>query len=341
MNPLNIEVTRGPLVESVHRVSAAVVDDEGRLVASAGNPDLVTFWRSAAKPFQALPLLLDGAVDRFGLTDEELALACASHSSEPIHLETVDRFLAKVGLQEADLACGPHVPLSSEVAKEVVRRGTVMTARWSNCSGKHTGLLTLARHHGWDLTGYEKAGHPVQDRVIDEIERWTGVPRSELILAVDGCTTVCFALPLRAMALAYARFGVAQEPEPRRLFLAMTNNPELIAGTRRLCTDLMNLWPGEIVAKIGAEGVYSAAIPGRRLGIAVKVEDGDLRSVGVALLAVIRQILERDGGAAAMLEDLEKVAEHAELPVRTTRGALAGVTRASGSLEFFRPVGAR
>src|SRR5690606_1486117 len=105
--------------------------------------------------------------------------------------------------------------------------------------------------------------------------------------------------------------------------------------------DLMNLWPGEIVAKIGAEGVYSAAIPGRRLGIAVKVEDGDLRWVGVALLAVIRQILERDGGAAAMLEDLEKVAEHAELPVRTTRGALAGVTRASGSLEFFRPVGAR
>lgn len=335
MDSLRIEVTRGSLVESVHRVSAAVVDADGRLVAAAGNPDLVTFWRSAAKPFQALPLLQDGAVERFGLTREELALACASHSSEPFHLELVDRFMAKVGIDETLLACGPHPPLGAEVAREVARRGTVMTARWSNCSGKHTGLLTLAKHHGWPLTGYERAGHPVQERVLQEIERWTSVPRAELVQAVDGCTTVCFGLPLVAMALAYARFGVSEEPEARRLWAAITDHPELIAGTGRLCTDLMQTWPGEILAKIGAEGVYCAALPTRRIGIAIKVEDGDLRSVGVGLLAVIKQVLGRDAGSEAWLEALAGLADHAEFPVRTTRGATVGQVRAAGRLEFF------
>lgn len=335
MDSLRIEVTRGSLVESVHRVSAAVVDAKGRLVAGAGNPDLVTFWRSAAKPFQALPLLQDGAVERFGLTSEELALACASHSSEPFHLELVERFMAKVGIDESLLACGPHPPLGAEVARDVARRGTIMTARWSNCSGKHTGLLTLAKHHGWPLTGYERAGHPVQERILQEVTRWTSVPTTDLIQAVDGCTTVCFGLPLVAMALAYARFGVSDEPEARRIWSAMTDHPELIAGTGRLCTDLMRIWPGEVVAKIGAEGVYCAAIPGRRLGIAVKVEDGDLRSVGVGLLAVIRQVIAREPAAGPSLEALSGLADHAEFPVRTTRGATVGQTRAAGRLEFF------
>jgi L-asparaginase II len=311
------------------------VTAEGQLVAGTGDPGLVTFWRSAAKPFQALPLVIDGAVERFGLTDEELALACASHSSEPFHLELVDRFLAKVGLEERALACGPHPPLSSEVAREVVRQGIVMSARWSNCSGKHTGLLTLAKHHGWPLAGYERAGHPVQDRVIEEIERWTGVGRTDLVLAVDGCTTVCFGLPLRAMALGYARFGVSADKDARRLWRAITNYPELIAGTRRLCTDLMNVWPGEIFAKIGAEGVYSAAIPSLRLGVAIKVEDGDLRSVGVALIAIIRQVLERSGSHPDVLFRMKELVDHSDPEIRNTRGIVVGSLRAAGQLEFF------
>ncbi len=336
MHPFRIEVTRGFLVESVHRVTAVVTDVDGRLVAGSGDPDLVTFWRSAAKPFQALPLILDGAQERFGLTDEELAIACASHSSEPFHLEAVDRFMAKTGIDESLLACGPHLPMSAAVAKEMVRSGTRMTARWSNCSGKHTGLLALAKHHDWPLEGYERAGHPVQDRVQDEIEQWTGIPRNELVLAVDGCTTVCFGLPLRRMAQAYARFGLSTRPEVRTLWQAITNYPQLIAGTKRLCTDLMVAFPGEILAKVGAEGVYCAAMPAWGVGIALKVEDGDMRSVGIALLAVIRQVVEHGGDAGDALERLDGLTEHAEVPVRTTRGAVVGQIRSAGQLDFFR-----
>lgn len=336
MHPFRIEVTRGSLVESVHRVTAVVADSDGRLLAGTGDPDLVTFWRSAAKPFQVLPLILDGAQERFGLTDEELAIACASHSSEPVHLEAVDRFMAKTGIDESLLACGPHLPLSPEVARDVIRSGTRMTARWSNCSGKHTGLLALAKHHGWDLAGYERQGHPVQDRIQDEIEQWTGIPRNKLVLAVDGCTTVCFGLPLRRMAQAYARFGVSARPEVRALWQAVTNHPHLIAGTKRLCTDLMTVFPGEIFAKIGAEGVYCAAIPARGVGIAIKVEDGDMSAVGMALLAVLRQVFER-GPAGDAVDRLDSLTEHREAAVRTTRGALVGQIRAAGHLDFFAP----
>ena len=336
MHSLRIEVSRGSLVESVHRVTAVVTDADGRLVAGSGDPDLVTFWRSAAKPFQALPLILDGAQERFGLTDEELAIACASHSSEAFHLEVVDRFMAKTGIDESLLACGPHPPLSPDVAREVIRTGVRMTPRWSNCSGKHTGLVALAKHHGWPVEGYERAGHPVQQRVQDEVEQWTGIPRNELVLAVDGCTTVCFGLPLRRMAVAYARFGLSPRPEVRALWQAITNHPHLIAGTKRLCTDLMAAFPGEIFAKIGAEGVYCAAIPARGLGIALKVEDGDMASVGMALLAVLRQLLEHDAHAADDLERLVGLRDHAEASVRTTRGAVAGQIRAAGQLDFFR-----
>ncbi len=337
MNPLRVEVTRGSLVESVHQVSAAVVTADDELVAAAGNPDLITFWRSAAKPFQAMPLIEDGVAERFGLTDDELALACASHSSEPFHLEGVDRFLAKVGVEERDLACGPHPPLSAEVARAVTRDGIVMTPRWSNCSGKHTGMLATAKHHGWPLAGYERAGHPLQDRLLDSAAHWSGLGRDQIVLGVDGCTTVCYGMPLRAMALAYARFAVAEEDAPRRLYRAMTEHPELVAGTNRLCTDLMRAWEGAIVAKVGAEGVYSAAVPSLRLGIAIKVMDGDLRSVGIALIAVLRQILERSPRYDAAEEArLASLAGHAEPVVRHTRGGVVGALRGAGELQFFR-----
>jgi L-asparaginase II len=332
---MRVEVHRGALAESVHQVHAAVVDREGRLLASNGDPDRLTYWRSAAKPFQILPLLQDGAAARFGLTDEELALACASHSSEPFHLDLVSRFLAKVGLSEDDLACGPHEPLSAVIAKEVLERRLVMTPRWSNCSGKHTAMLALAKHHGWPLVGYQLAGHPLQDRLRAEVERWTGLRREEIVLAVDGCTTVCFGLPLRAMALSYARFGIDQGAHPRRLWGAMTSHPHLVAGTKRLCTDLMRVWPGEIVAKIGAEGVYCAAIPSLGVGIALKVEDGEFRAVGVALTEIIRQVVERLAPASPALGALVRLdLEHRSPAIHTTRGELSGRIQPAGTLAF-------
>lgn len=331
---LRVESTRGDWVESVHQVSVAVVDGRGRLVASAGDPDLTTFWRSAAKPFQALPMVAEGAADHFGFSPRELALACASHSSEPAHLELAESMLKKVGLTERALACGAHPPLSPAVAEHVLRQGIVMTPRWSNCSGKHAGMLAMALHHGWPLTGYERREHPLQRRIVAEVVRWSGCAEESLHFGVDGCTVVCFGLPLRAMALAYARFAEAEEPAAVRLRESMAAFPELIAGHGRLETELGLATAGLVIAKVGADGIYCAALPNAGLGIALKVHDGDMRSSGPSLLAVLRAIGKRlDLGFDA--EQLPpEVTRHAELPTLNTRGAVTGVTRVKGGLQF-------
>jgi L-asparaginase II len=331
---LRIETTRGNLVEAVHRVAVAVVAESGALLGASGNPELSTWWRSAAKPFQALPLIQDGAADAFQLSDEEVALTCASHSSEPRHLEVVSSFMAKVGITDQQLSCGVHPPLSPLVAQEVSCGRAVATPRWSNCSGKHTGMLALARHHGWPLEGYHAAGHPVQQRILDEVARWTGLQAADMALSVDGCTAVCFGLPLQAMALAYARLAASSEAAAVRVRAAMMAHPFLVAGTGRLCTDLMQAWPGRIVAKVGAEGIYCAALPALGLGIALKVEDGDSRAASPALLEALAQVLAH---VAPELKDFSspELARHGRQPIRNTRGSVTGELRAAGSLRFF------
>jgi L-asparaginase II len=331
MSPLTIESTRSGLVESVHHVSVAITDAAGRRVASAGEPERLTYWRSAAKPFQALPLVMDGAAERWGFGSRELALACASHSSEPVHRELAEAMLRACGCVEEQLACGPHPPLSPAVAEEVARGGVRLTPRWSNCSGKHTGMLALARHHGWPTEGYARAGHPVQERLLTEVSRWTEVARGEVRQGVDGCTAVCFALPLSAMATAYARLGTSQEEAPRRLREAMWAHPELVAGTGRLCTELMVACRGVVLAKVGAEGVYSAALPALGLGVTLKVEDGDGRCSPPALLEVLRQVFARLGGGALPAEGLS---HHAEPVLRNTQGERIGSLRPAGELRF-------
>lgn len=331
MNEFRVEVIRAPLVESVHRVSVAVTDATGRLVARAGDPGLVTFWRSAAKPFQAIPLVEDGVLERFGLGSEELALACASHSSEAFHLTVADRFLSLIGCAEDDLACGPHPPLGTAVAREVAERTIALTPRWSNCSGKHAGMLALARAHGWPTAGYQRAGHPVQDRLLAAVVEWTGIPLEELHLGVDGCTTVCYGLPLQAMAAAYARLVTSAAPAARKVREAMMRHPDLVAGTGRFCTEAMAALPGELVAKIGAEGVYSAGLPRSGLGIALKIEDGDMRSAPLALVGVLRQVLDTIGPAPLPVA-LARAWD--PQPIRNTRGEVTGEMRVAGQLRF-------
>jgi len=329
MNAFAIESTRSGFVESVHSVRVAVVDVEGRLVASAGAPERMTWWRSAAKPFQALPVVEEGAADRFGFGARELALMCGSHSSEPVHRALAMSMLRACGVEESLLACGPHPPLSQAVADEALRANVVITPRWSNCSGKHAGMLALARHMGWDVAGYAREGHPVQARITEAVTRWTGVAREQLWLGVDGCTAMCFGLPLVAMAGAYARLGVSDEPGARRVREAMVAHPELVAGTRRLCTELISLSRGEVVAKVGAEGVYCAALPSLGLGVALKVEDGDARCSPPALLEVLRQVGERQGLRLPWSE----LGHHLAPELRNTRGEVIGGLRVTGALE--------
>ena len=324
------------MVETLHVVHVAVVDAAGKLVARVGDPDLVTFWRSAAKPFQAIPLVADGAVERFGITAAELALCCASHSSEPGQVAMVRDFLSKIGCGERDLLCGPHPPLSERVAQDYATRGVRVTAVYSNCSGKHAGMLALARHHGWPTEFYTRLEHPVQQRCLEEASRWTEVPKGEIRTAVDGCGVVCYGLPLRNMALAYARLAIAdfglriadskgegQIRNPQSAIVqSMLRHPELIAGSGRPCTDLMRAHPGRVITKVGAEGVYCALLVRERLGVALKVQDGH----GVAAALAI----------AAVLEELGLRPRPPSLAARpnvNTRGEIVGELRVNGGLE--------
>ena len=314
---MRVEQRRGSLVESVHHVHAAVVDATGTLVARAGDPDLVTFWRSAAKPFQALPLVLDGIADRFHLTREDLALACASHSSEARQVDLVREFLQRVGCSERDLRCGPHTPLSDAVAKDYEARGVRLSAIYSNCSGKHTGMLALAKGSGWPTEFYWRPEHPVQQRCLAEVSRWSGVAANQIGMAVDGCGVVCFALPLRNMALAYARLATSHS-----IVEAMLRHPELIAGEGRPCTEMMRAHPGRVITKVGADGVYSAVLVHEGLGITLKVEDGHGPSAALAIAAVLEQLGLRPQPASL-----------AARPTLNTRGETVGELRVSGELE--------
>jgi L-asparaginase II len=329
-----VEQRRGGVVESRHRVHAAVVDRDDRLVAWAGEPEFVTFWRSAAKPFQAMALVADGAVDRFGITRAELAITCASHSSEPGQVQLVRDYLARIGCTERDLMCGAHTPLSDTVAKDYQTRGVRLTAVYSNCSGKHTGMLALAKHHGWPIENYIRPDHPVQRRALEEVSRWSGVPASQIGVAVDGCGVSCFALPIRGMARAYAQLGsgergavvhgAPQQPLPApssRIAEAMLRHPELIAGEGRPCTEMMRAHPGQVITKVGADGVYSAALVREGLGVSLKVEDGYGPAAALAL--------------AAILEELGLRPQPASLRVRpsvNSRGEPVGELRVTGGL---------
>jgi L-asparaginase II len=325
-----VDVWRGELVESRHRVSVAVVDGEGRLRARAGDAALLVFARSAIKPIQALPLIEDEIIERFGLTDAELALACASHGGEPRHVELVRSMLEKIGLREDALACGAHPPYHEGSAAELRRRGVEPGRVHNNCSGKHAAMLALARGNQWPVTGYQEHGHPVQQRMAEVVAQWSGVSAEEMPTAVDGCGVITFALALHRLAHAFARLATAArrgDDAPSRVMQAMARHPEMVGGADRLCTNLMRVTAGRICVKVGAEGVYCAGIPGAELGVALKVEDGALRAAEPALIAVLERL------GLLTDEDLAALDGYARPLVRNTRGELVGCVRAEIELE--------
>lgn len=290
-------VRRADLVESVHAVHVAVSDGSS-VVGSCGNPATTTFLRSVAKPFQSLPLVDDGVVDALGLSGEELAVTAASHSSEAGHLAVVRSILQKAGVSEDALGCGGHAPFHVPSGDELVRTGTVPGPVHNNCSGKHAGMLALCKHHGWPVEGYWQEEHPMQQRVRAEVARWMDLDALDMKVGIDGCGVVTFAAPLQAAALGFARLARAADHDggPQRVLRAMVGHPWFVGGSGRLCTALMETGRGRIVAKVGAEGVYCAAVLPLGLGIALKVEDGARRASEVALLEVLRQleVLETD-----------------------------------------------
>jgi L-asparaginase II len=323
-----VEVTRGTLVESRHIVHVAVAHADRGLVKSSGDAGLTTFVRSAIKMFQALPLVEDGVVDRYGLTSEELALCTASHNAEPFHVDAARRILAKAGVTEDALACGPHPPMLAAAADALRASGIVPSRIHNNCSGKHAGMLALAKAHGWPTGGYHLSAHPVQHRVAHTLSHWTGIRADRMTTAVDGCGLPTFALPLDAVALACARLAAAAADgaPASRVVAAMTDHPEYVAGTNRMCTALMTATRGRIFAKTGAEGYYCAGAPAARLGIALKIDDGAKRASEPALLAAL--------AACELLPpaEMQALREYARPSLMNTRGEVVGEIRARVSL---------
>ena len=321
---LDVIVTRGAVVESRHRVHAAVVDETGALIAFARDPSYITAWRSCAKPFQAMPLLQSGGFDSLAWGDDQLALACASHGGEPEHVALAQAMLADIGMEEGDLACGPHEPLAARGVRFLRDTGARPTRLHNNCSGKHAAMLARAHTAGWHAYGYEREEHPVQRCCLEEVAKWSGLSPSSIGRAVDGCGVVVFSLPLDAMARAYANFARAArdgEEVPARIAHAMQTRPFLVGGTDRFDSILIEETEGEVIAKVGAEGVHSVAMPARGIGVAVKVEDGAQRAQFAAVLRVLQCIDVLGERLSPRLE------EFVRRPLRNTRGEVVGELR--------------
>jgi len=318
---LDVIVTRGAGVESRHRVHAAVIDAHDALVGQAREPNTVTMWRSCAKPFQVMPLIASGGFDEIGWGEDELALASASHGGEPEHVAIAESMLRDLGLEEGDLACGPHEPLSPRGGRIVRDSGDRPTRLHNNCSGKHAAMLARAHFAGWELAGYERDEHPVQMAALAEVSRWTGVPAPKVIRAIDGCGVVVFGLPLEAMARAYARFAVAAargDEIPSRIGRAISTRPFLFGGTDRFDSLVVEETAGRVISKVGAEGVHSVALLDRGLGFAIKVEDGATRAQYPAVLRML-ELLD------ALPERMSpKLGEYARARIRNTRGEVVG-----------------
>jgi len=302
-NPVLVEVLRGRLVESRHRGAVAVADSDGRRVLARGDTARPVYPRSAIKALQALPLIESGAADRFGLADDELALACASHSGEPAHVATATRMLGRAGLDVAALRCGAHWPINQAAAQALARTGGVASALHNNCSGKHAGFLCTACALDADRASYAEPTHPVQREVKAVLESLGGATIGEDVCAVDGCSVPTWALPLDGLATALARFGSGTGMAPARakaaarLRAACAAYPWHVAGTGRFCTEIMQRFGAGLFVKTGAEGVFCAALPKQGLGIAVKCDDGAGRAAEVMLAATLSQLLPDDRAA--------------------------------------------
>jgi L-asparaginase II len=332
-DPVLAEVVRGQLVESRHRGAVAVADVDGRLRHAIGTVSRPVYARSAIKPLQALPLLESGAAERFGLGDIEIALACASHEGEPAHVRAVATWLDRIGLSVGNLECGAHAPYHPATAEALLLEGRPFSAVHNNCSGKHTGFLTTAVHLGESTAGYVRADHPVQRRVRETLAAMCDRELSDAPGGVDGCGIPVIGIDLAGLATGMARLAApdalpaARRSAAQRVARAMTAQPHYVAGTDRLCTALIRSGGGRFVAKVGAEGVFTAAIPELGLGVALKIDDGAARAAECAIVAV----LERLGVVDKSLDATWQRWRQPEILNR--RGEVTGHVRATGVLD--------
>jgi L-asparaginase II len=296
-NPVLVEVTRGTMVESRHRGSVLVVDADGKQVFARGTIDHPVFPRSAVKAIQALPLFESGAVDRYGLSEAEIALTVASHSGEMAHAQTAASILSKAGQTAACLECGAHWPMGEAATRDLAATGGKPSALHNNCSGKHAGFICVACHLDADPADYVKPDHRVQREIKAAMIEMTGSALGDDVCGTDGCAIPTYAVPLTGLAKAFAQIGTGHGVGPerakafKRIRKAVAAHPFMVAGTGRFDADAMTLLGEKLFCKTGAEGVYCATLPEQGLGIAIKCDDGNARGAQVMMAAMIQKFL--------------------------------------------------
>ncbi len=316
------------MVESLHRGAAIVADAGGEAIAAFGDTVHPIYPRSSIKPLQALVLVESGALDRYGLTDEHVALACASHSGEPVHVETVRHWLEQLGLDETSLECGAHESVHRKSRNEMIRQGVKATPLHNNCSGKHAGFITTACHLGLPVAGYIKRSHPVQQRVLQTLEELAGESLHNRPCGLDGCGIPITGISLKGVATAFARLSAAnfdssvRQAAARRIVSAMTRFPELVGGEKRFCTEIARVTEGAVLVKVGAEGVYAGMTTGSTpYGFALKIDDGTRRAAEVAMGGLISRYCNLEPS------QLELLKPWFEPEVKTVAGRSAGRIR--------------
>jgi len=331
-NPILVDVTRHPQVESFHRGAAAVVDRDGRVVHAWGDINTPVFPRSAVKPLQAMAMLTSGAADALGVNDAEIALACASHNGEAVHTDTVRAWLQRLGYGPDTLECGAHPPQDTFTRHALIRDNGTPSPLHNNCSGKHAGFLTVCRHLGLDPAGYIGADHPLQTLVRDTLTMLTGWRLSGAPCGIDGCGIPVYAMPLQAIATGMMKLAVPERLDPaaadsaRRIVKAMSAHPHLVAGRARFCTTVIEALAPNVVVKTGAEGVFCAAVVDQGLGVALKIDDGATRASEAAMGGILRRI-----GAISDAQH-ETLVTALEPAVRNVVGRLIGRIRPAASL---------
>lgn len=332
--PVAVEVTRGGMVESVHRAIVAISDSKGRLVHGWGAVDRPIYARSAIKPLQALAVIETGAADAFNLGDDEITLCCASHRAEPIHVDRVLPWIARLGLGVDDFECGEQMPGHEASAHALISAGLSPTRAHNNCSGKHSGMLTTAVHMGEPVAGYTRPDHPVQTRLISLMEDLGEIDLSGTARGVDGCGIPVFGAPLKVIAHAMAKFAdpsglsASRAAASRRIVKACAAHPKLISGTGTFNSVTLAETGTRCLLKGGAEGVYTAAIPEMGLGVCLKVDDGAGRGSSAVMLAILRHLGVLDDAAA------ERINKAVVRDVRNWAGTLVGEIRPTSALAF-------
>ena len=335
--------TRNDQVEAVYEGAIAVVDPEGRVLESAGDPEYRTYVRSSIKMIQAIPVIETGAADTFELSDAELALCCASHTGADYHVKGVQSILGKIGMSESALKCGGHLPENREMRERLIRLEANPTAIYNNCSGKHAGMLAACLAAGWPTESYLEEDHPLQQRIMQLVSEYSGVPVEEIIVGIDGCSLPTYYLPLSTIALTAARFiaraddpwtPTVEDPESasggmspdRRLLEAINAHPEMIHAETGFDTVLIRSIDAACYAKRGAMGIMLVGLQTREhgpIGVAIKSENGEDKIMPVVVTALLEKL------GALTPEEKNRLAPYRSEPIKNWTGTVVGELKAS------------